>query len=206
MAQKPTLSILTPTIPERKEKFEALKSEVLRQARKCYEIHPTLGIIEFISDNAPTYKNGGPNIGEKRQALLDRAIGEYLCFLDDDEDISPDYIETVLRLCYERKDVGTFNNLSKFDNYWCVVTMSMDNETNEQARPGIIKRRPWHICPVRSFLAKQVKFTASNYGEDWVWFEQVLKECKTEAHVENIIHCYQHSMRKSMSDNVTTAI
>lgn len=200
------LSILMPTIPERKEIFTKLYKEVERQVKQCYRLHPTLEQVQLISDHRPKFKDGGPTIGAKRQSLIERATGRYLCFLDDDEWISPDYVEILLRLCLEMRDICTFNNISKFDNYWCVVQMGLGNKENEQARPGFIKRKPWHICPVRSQLAKQVVFPESNYGEDWVWFDQVLKNCFNEAHADNIIHEYRHSLKTSQSDNVTTAI
>lgn len=200
------LSILMPTIPERKERFDRLFSEVHRQYRYCKKVHPTLGVVQIITDESKKYFDGGPTIGGKRQALINEADGKYLCFLDDDEEVSPDYVETLLRLCYASKDVCTFNNVSKFDNYWCVVRLSLANNENEQARPGIINRRPWHICPVRTELAKQVKFPESNYGEDWVWFGQVLAMCQSEEHTESILHCYNHSLKVSQADNVTTAI
>lgn len=200
------LSILIPTIPERNLMFKKLLREVKRQAAKCHNLHPTLGNIEVLFYNSKKFTQGGLSIGKKRQVLLNRSIGEYVCFLDDDESISPDYVETLVRLCFEGKDVCTFNNISKFDNYWCVVRLSLHNIYNEQARPGIIKRRPWHICPVKSEFAKSVEFLESNYGEDWVWFEQVLKLCKSESHTEAIIHQYNHSLKVSQSDNVTTAI
>lgn len=200
------LSILMPTIPERKKRFNKLLSEVYRQIHYCKKTHPVLGVVQVISDERKKFSNGGPSIGAKRQSLLQEAQGKYCCFLDDDEEISPDYIETLLRLCREDKDVCTFNDISKFDNYWCVVRLSLAHEKNEQARPGIINRRPWHICPVRTELAKKAVFPESNYGEDWVWFEQVVKMCKTEEHTEAILHSYIHSLKVSQADNVTTAI
>jgi hypothetical protein len=200
------LSILIPTIPERQSKFDYLREEVRRQAAACYKIHPVLGVVEIVVDNSKKFTEGGITIGAKRQNLITEANGEYLCFLDDDEAVSPDYVETLLRLCWEKPDIGTFNNLSKLDNYWMVVRMSLHTRDNEQARPGIIKRRPWHICPVRSSIAKKYSFPDSNYGEDWVWFEQVLKDCKKEFHYENIIHQYNFSKVNSQADNKTTSI
>jgi len=200
------LSILMPTIPERKKRFKKLIGEVYSQVHYCKKVHPTLGIIEIVVDDREKHTKGGPFIGQKRQSLIEEATGRYLCFLDDDEEIAPDYVETLLRLCYANKDVCTFNNISKFDNYWCIVRLSLAHTTNEQARPGIINRRPWHICPVRSELAKRAKFPESNYGEDWIWFEQVLAMCQTEEHTESVIHSYIHSIKVSQADNITTSI
>ena len=35
-------------------------------------------------------------IGQKRNKLLDRAIGDYICYVDDDDLVSVDYIEKIL--------------------------------------------------------------------------------------------------------------
>lgn len=185
------LSILIPTIPSRNAMFRALTKELERQNDFIKEYHWTLGCVEIIWDRSKPFLDGGPSIGEKRQKLVRRAQGKYLCFLDDDEDIAPNYLETLLRLCNEDMDVCAFRNLSRFDNYWAVFDLSIKNPSNEQSRSDqMVMRRPWHICPVRSEFAKMVDFPNSNYGEDWEWFEKVLVYCRTEAKTNAIIHCY----------------
>lgn len=188
------LSILIPTIPSREARFMALWTKLKRQVDLCYKIHPTLGACEIVFNNGVEYRLGGLSIGSKRQVLLDQAKGIYLCFLDDDEDISPDYVETLLRLCYEQKDVGTFRSLSKLANNWALIDMSLQNP-NEQINPlGITRRSPWHICPVKSEYAKSFRFPDSNYGEDFEWFAKVLTLCMTESHTDKIIHVYNHGI------------
>ena len=125
MKYKLVLSVLMPTIPERYEMFSRLRLAVELQIKKTYKIHPVLGMVEIISDQSKKYKDGGPSIGQKRQALLEKAKGDYVCFLDDDESIAPNYVEELLRLCYENPDIGTFSSISKLDNFWCVVIMRL---------------------------------------------------------------------------------
>jgi glycosyltransferase involved in cell wall biosynthesis len=200
------LSILIPSIPERNKRLKKSLKDLMIQINYCRKVHPILGEVEVIIDDSKRFKNGGPSIGSKRQAMVERAEGKYLCFKDDDDLISPDYIETLLRLCRQGKDICTFNNISMFDNYWCIVQMSISNKEDEQAKPGLIKRKPWHICPVKSEIAKSCKFPDSNYGEDRVWLEQLLPKLNSEAHTESIIHLYRHSVKTSEADNLTTAI
>lgn len=189
---KKRISLLICTIPERAEMFNKLSYKVVHQAFICNQVHPTLGDVEIIVDDSKRFTDGGPSIGGKRQHLLDKSTGDYICYLDDDEDISPDYIETILRLCYEDKDVCTFKSISKLANNWALVDMRLGNPT-EQINPNAITLRPpWHVCPVRREFAQQFKFENSNYGEDWIWFKQVLNLCQTEAHTDKIIHNYNH--------------
>lgn len=197
------LSILIPTIPQRKKMFERLLKELQTQVRGCNEYHPTLGNIEILVDDSKRFLDGGLSIGKKREALVSRANAKYLCFLDDDESISPQYAETLIRLCYEDKDVCSFRNISKFDGYWCVVDMSMKNQNEQSGSDDIVRRRPWHICPVRSEFAKQIKFPDINYGEDWEWFEKVLVLCRTEAKTKAVLHQYNGFTATSEADKIT---
>lgn len=191
------LSILIPSIPSRKKELLTLVAELRKQINHIRNVHFTLGKIELCIDDSRTFLNGGLSIGKKREKLVQRAQGKYLCFLDDDEGISPSYCESLLRLTYMGEDVCTFRNISTFDTYWCIVDMSI-KFPNEQARSSdIVRRQPWHICPVRSEFAKRIPFKDSNYGEDWEWFGEVLKFCQTEAKTNEVIHRYNHSDKKS---------
>lgn len=197
------LSILIPTIPQRRQMFDSLKGEVYKQVDELHNAHPTLGLVEVHWTMKKRFIDGGKSIGERRGELMTSAEGKYLCFLDDDEDIAPNYVETLVRLCQLDTDVVTFRNLTKTDFYWTVVDMSLKNPVNEEATPErIVKRRPWHICPVKSEHAKRYEFQDSNYGEDWKWFEQVLKHCDTEAHTDAILHVYNHSAKHSEADKI----
>lgn len=207
-AKNNVLSILIPSIPERIEKFTGLKREIMTQINYIYEVHPALGSVQVVTNLSKSFKDGGPSIGRKRQTLIERASGKYLCFLDDDESVAPNYVETILRLIYDDDpDVVCFRSIAKMDNFWTIIDMSLKNKENEQATPdNIVNRLPWHICPVRSEFAKKEIFNDSNYGEDWQWFERVLKLCKMEVKSNAVIHQYNHSNKHSMADNVTTSI
>jgi hypothetical protein len=197
------LSILIPTIPERVEMFTRVFNEVHRQIQYCHTVHPSLGSVEVLVDDSKKFLDGGLSIGKKREALVQRASGKYLCFLDDDERISPNYLETILRLCQYGADVVTFRNFSRLENFWMLVDMSLKYHTNDQASPDfMIRRRAWHICPVRSIFAKLYSFPDTNYSEDWEWFEKVLKHCTTEAKTDAILHEYHHG-KHSQADKIT---
>jgi hypothetical protein len=186
------LSILIPTIPERVDMFTALYNKLHRQLEYMQTFHASMGHIEILVNSDKRFLEGGPSIGKKREELVKRAEGKYLCFLDDDEDIADNYLETLVRLCHRDADVVTFRSFAKLKNYWCLIDMGL-HYPNDQANPNYtVRRSPWHVCPVRSYFAKLYSFSDINYGEDWLYFEQVLKHCTTEAKTEAIIHSYQH--------------
>lgn len=197
------LSILIPTTPDRHEMFTALFNELHRQLEYMQTFHPSLGRVEILVDDSKLFLEGGLSIGKKREALVKRAEGKYLCFVDSDDWIAPNYLETLVRLAQSNADVLSFRNISKMDNFWMIVDMSLRHEDNIQASPYyIVYRKPFHICPVRTIFAKLHDFEDINDGEDWKWMEQVLSHCIIEAKTDSVIHEYRHSKLISESHKI----
>lgn len=187
------LSILIPTIPERKNRFDILYSELIRQKTEFLRFHWTIGSVEILVNDSPRFLDGGLSIGKKREALVKGASGKYICFLDDDESIAPNYLESLMRLCSEGNDIVTFRASVRLDNMWALVDMNLNTKENEQIHPdGIVNRPPWHMCPVKANYAKIFEFPDLNNAEDFVWMEQVLKCCHTESHTDRILFQYNH--------------
>ena len=203
---KPILSILTPSIPRHKLLTDTLLAELYQQKLSLQSTHPSLGQVQLICHDGPAFLDGGLSIGKKREQLVKEAAGKYLCFIDSDDSISPNYVETLVRLCHEHKDVVTFRNFTTTDHYWTVVDMSLEHTEDEDAGPGrIVKRRPWPVCPVLSRYAKEFPFPDINDGEDSAWMKQVLTLCKSEAHTDMILHQYRHSSKTSESMKIIKA-
>jgi hypothetical protein len=201
---EPVLSILICTTPDRNEMFTELFNDLNRQLEYMQTFHSSLGEIEILVDSSKKFLDGGLSIGKKREALVHRAAGRYLCFLDSDEQIAGNYLETLVRLCQSGADVITFRSLANLDSYWCVVDMSLKHTANDETHPELIaERKPWHVCPVKSHLAKGPKFENSNYGEDWSWMSEVLKSCQSEAKTNAVIHMYKHRAAVSEADKIT---
>lgn len=200
------LSILIPTIPSRANEFNKLYNCLIKQTIEVSTIHPTLGEIEIICDESKAFLKGGPSIGKKCEALVRRATGKYLCILHDDDLVSPNFVESILRLCQSDRDIITFRNITKLDNFWMLVDMRL-GYNNDQANPNFtVRRKPWIICPVKSEFAKQFLFPDTNYSEDSDWMEQVLTRCTTESHTDEILHMYRHSKYTSEADKITNHV
>lgn len=196
------LSILIPTIPERAVKFTELYNEVMAQKHELNSLHPTLGDVEVLIDGSKKFLEGGLSIGKKRESLVNRATGKYLLFLDDDENIAPNYLETLVRLCQHDVDVVTFRAFVRMRSYWGLVDMRLGNDVNEQMTPdNTVNRTAWHTCPVKSVYAKMFPFPDISDGEDFEWMQKVLACCTTEAHTDKIIFCYNHG--DSEADKIT---
>lgn len=189
------LSVLIPSIPSRADKLAKLTQELERQKVHTYATcgHLGLGDLEVVVDDSAGFMEGGLSIGKKREALVKRANGRYLNFLDDDDNISPNYIETLLKMCNTNADVCTFRAFVKLNEGWGLVDMSLKYQFNEQFTPEYtVRRKAWHTCPIKSEFAKLYDFKDINSAEDFEWTERVLTHCVTETHTEQILFEYNH--------------
>lgn len=174
----------------------------MKQKTEFDTIHDTIGELQILVNSDKRFLDGGLSIGKKRQALVQQAEGKYLCFLDDDEAISPNYIETLMRLCYQGQDVCTFQALVKMQTFWALIDMQLCYKVNDQINPDYtVRRPPWHVCPVKSVYAKMFEFPDLNNAEDFVWMEKVLSCCSTESHTDKIIFQYNHK-EESQADKI----
>lgn len=196
------LSILIPSIPEREDKLIKLLDNLYNQKRLISNQHPTLPGVEILTDCSKRYLEGGKTVGQKRNDLVQRATGNYLCFLDDDDIVPPNYIETLVRAMQHGSDIITFNSLFKCDYYWSLIDMSIRNNNEEATPNGITYRNAWHICPVKSELAKKHQFSNKNNAEDWDWMQRVLTGVFTEHKLNVILHQYNHSANTSEVDKI----
>ena len=174
------LSILIPTLPQRKKIFNILHKNLMAQIDFVHTTHPSLGQVEILFDSSKKFLKGGLSVGAKRDALKCRATGDYLVFVDDDDIVAPNYLESVLRLLESNPDIITFRSLYKSSTYWGIVDMNLNHSENEQMNDNtIVKRKPFHVCPIRTTIAQRHTFPDINNAEDWGWMVKVLSDCKT---------------------------
>lgn len=151
------LSILIPTLQSRKPTLDRLVTEVNRQIEKS-----NLNIELLIESD-----NGQITTGKKRNILIRRAKGEYCVFLDDDDLIAPDYIESFEPMLksdkYDCADLwgahykrGIFNKYVHYSNKF--------KKWSENPKKFI--RTPQHLNVVRTVFYRNCPFPDSSHGED----------------------------------------
>jgi glycosyltransferase involved in cell wall biosynthesis len=201
------LSILIPTLPQRKKMFNILRKNLTAQIDFVHSTHPSLGQVEILFDSSKKFLKGGLSVGAKRDALKCRATGEYLVFVDDDDMIAPNYLESILRLMESNPDIITFRSLYKSSTYWGIVDMNLNHAENEQMNDStIVKRQPFHVCPIRTSIAQQHSFPDINNAEDWGWMVKVLTDCKTQSHSDQILHQYNEFASVSEVNKIMLSI
>ncbi len=174
------LSILTPTIPSRKEQLSKLSEKIAKQSNDLAVEH-----LSFADNRTRT-------IGAKRQALLDIARGEYIAFVDDDDDIEPDYVSEILLAIKQGQDVITFEQNSYYNGAFSKVIFGLNNRDEPFQPNGITLRAPWHVCVWKRELVKTCQFGESNYGEDIIWSRQARARIKTSLHIDKTLCTYRH--------------
>lgn len=117
-------------------------------------------------------------IGAKRNDLLDRSRGEYICFFDDDDTPEPNYIEEQLKVVDSGCDCGSFTGLYYEDNQFRKPFIHSIKYTEYSEDQNNYYRPPNHLNCIKSKIAKQFRFPENNFGEDTDWAMQI---CTSEA-------------------------
>jgi len=179
------LSILICALDERKHLRLQLVNHLERQSTKEIEI-----LVK--SDNRKM------TIGAKRNYLLQKATGDYVVFIDDDDWVDGNYIPLILDAVKTDPDcVGI------------VGIMSTNGKGNRRFEHSILYggyfelntiycRPPNHLNPIRRTIAQQFEFKEINMGEDTEWALRIMKSGKnrTQVMIDHPIYHYRYQTKK----------
>lgn len=181
------LSILTPTIPGREKQLAALQKKIADQIGDSPVEH-----IVF-------HDNKKRSIGAKRQVLVDVALGEYMAFVDDDDDIFDNYVQEILAATESGADVITFHEHAIYNGLESEVHFGINNQDGPFVPGGITIRAPWHICAWKRSKVAGCLFGEQKYIEDIIWCRQARQRIKTEHHIPKMLHIYRHDAATTAS-------
>lgn len=188
-------SVLIPSIASRTEKMMTLFNKIQAQIK---DVGADVEILVLIDNKMRT-------IGYKREALVQSAMGEYLAFVDDDDDIYDNYIKEIIKaISISKADVIVFNehiSLNGGNLFVCHFGIEYDNQECHQEN-GVwvdITRKPFQSCVWKSSIAKSEHFPNASYGEDWYWCKRLLQQVKTQHRIDEILEKY------TFDDNITEA-
>jgi hypothetical protein len=182
------LSILICTIPRRKHLLNRLLWILKKQENKQTEI---LTLSE---------ENDMP-IGNKRNRLLDMAKGEYVCFIDDDDTVSDDYVRKILKAIESKPDCCSLDGLYTIDGKNPVLFKhSLDyKEWGSTIENGekVYLRYPNHLNAIKRELALKTRFDDTlSVGEDKDFSERLLPLLKNESKINGILYHYLFLTRR----------
>lgn len=177
------LSILVCTMPERSIMFNALYNKISKQIEKFNENE-----VEILSNNRLDITTG-----EKRNLLITESVGDFIVFVDDDDDVYDYYVEEILNAINQNNNVDcigingiiTFNGqnerkwfISKEYKHWHEIA-------------DIYYRTPNHISPIRRSIAISTPFPNQHHGEDFAFSMAVLPHLQNEIKIEKPLYHYQ---------------
>lgn len=184
------LSILICTLPLRIDSFKSLIDVLNSQIIK--------GGFENDVEVIALSDSKTLSVGKKRNVLKDLASGEYICFIDDDDSIADNYIESILDAIKSTPDVVTFkgnyyeNGVKKANFYISTLKGNLNAE-------DYFYRLPNHLCPVKNEIAKKCDFTDKNFGEDSDYSKEINRYICNEFHINSYLYNYDFNSSLSQT-------
>ena len=184
------LSILILTLPTRIDSYSNLIKSLNKQVVENNLVHRVQ--ILSICDSKEI------SVGKKRNILLKESIGKYVCFIDDDDIVSPNYLIKLLEGINSNADVITFCGDYVEHNKHKPFSISMIHRGNYN-HPNIFYRLPNHLCPVKREIALMSLFTDKNFGEDSDYSERINTHLTNEFHISDKLYFYMYDSNNSQT-------
>jgi glycosyltransferase involved in cell wall biosynthesis len=188
------LSILICSVDrvERQENLNKLIHEINHQICSNYAEE----IVEVLIEK----DNGEMSVGGKRNILIEKAQGEYICFIDDDDFISKNYLNLILQ------------NLTK-DILLIRIEHLINGVKSECIQPSLyidyLKTKEsvycanhFHLCPHKKSISKLVKFKELNFSEDIDYSQRMIPFVSSYDLITEALYIYNDNIEKSLTRNV----
>lgn len=188
------LSILVPSVSERRTTFLPKSLEMLYgQLEKLpLELQKQVEII-YLIDNKTMM------LGDKRNLMVNMASGKYISFVDCDDRVSDDYIETLLKATYLDVDSIVFlaevslnGNPPKICRYSKDYPKDYNTETEYH-------RLPNHIPCIKREISQKVSFPSIKYAEDAGYSKLLKPHLKTEHKIDKVLYYYDYSDKTTVA-------
>ncbi len=214
--KKVKLSIVVPVYNVEKYIDECLKS-LVNQTVNDYEIivvndgstDNSLSICENYKDDKKikifTKENGG--LSSARNYGIDKAKGEYIAFVDSDDWVVPNYVETIIMKLEEQYDVISFNVININDGWKDGTIRYIYNDFDKMSKSDIIKESlnpsfAWARV-YKSDIIKKYKFPKENYWyEDMATVPIILSYANKIGHIDEALYYYRQRKGSITSSNM----
>ena len=188
-----SILICSVEIEERQIKLKKLISELHKQISKNYAEE----IVEILVDA----DNMTKSVGQKRNDLISKAKGHFVCFIDDDDFITENYLSTILNHLNIGIDIlliGISHIENGINKTKILPSLFIDNLTTNDV---VFKTNHFHLCPHKKSIAELVSFDCVNFAEDMIYSQKMVKHISNHAVISDPIYIYFDNLEKSLTRN-----
>ncbi len=180
-------SILIPTLESRRPLFDRVYAKLAGQIRAC-GWEDQIEIV-WLRDR------GELSTGAKRNLLMDRARGDFVVSVDDDDDVSDRYISLIGQALQAHPDVdcvGIKGEMTFRGRYRRPFVYSIAHPAYRSER-GVYLRPPHHLNPIRRTIAVKYRFLDIRRTEDTEWALQMSRAgaLRKEVLIDEVIYHYK---------------
>ena len=176
----PKLSVLICSLESRKDMLNPLVKFITQQA------DPSILEVSLSIDN------GELSIGEKRNRLVKRAVGDYVSFVDDDDLVSDNYVSLILNAIKSNPDCCSLNGVittNGGDSRRFVHSLSCKSWYEKDS---VYYRTPNHLNAIKRSIVVQVPFPSIDHGEDRLFSDAVKRLLRSEVKIQEVLYHYRY--------------
>ena len=142
------------------------------------------------------------SVGTKRNRLMLRATGEYLCFVDDDDRMYSDYVAKIINALKTKPDaVGITVLLTteglrpEVHSHFALSSTSYHVDRDA----GQVTRGVCHLNPIRATIAKSIQFKDISNAEDMQWSSVINPKVRNSVNIKEPIYYYDFLPSKTLT-------
>lgn len=186
-------SVLIPTVTERKPLLVSLLGD-LRKQIELYRLEETVEVLHLRDE-------GQQKVGAKRNELVGMARGRHIAFIDDDDQVSGQYLSLICGALQANPDCVGFRGVMVSPHRPLLpLVHSLQYKTMFELG-GVAYRPPNHLNPIRREIALAHPFPEKSRGEDTDYCMSMVRAeaLKTEVFIDQELYVYRFDPRRSLT-------
>lgn len=177
------LQILIPTVVTRDSEFKRLVDILAPQVNKY---KGDVGVLVY-------WNNFEHTIGDIRQKMLEKAIAEYVTFIDDDDTVPDYFCDEIYPLLDGVDHIGYRIEFKRNGKVQLPVYHTIKSKGYYDDSTGFY-RQVTPKDPIRRDIALQGSYSRSDYNiglsEETTWMEDVTPLVRTEHYIDKVMYYY----------------
>lgn len=182
------LSVLVCSVHTRFDTFSPrIQKQLFNQYNALNELDQQRVEILVLTDNKQMM------LGHKRNKMIELAQGKYIVFVDDDDRVADDYLQSLLDATASDADSIVFQaevSLNGEKPRLCYYSKDVKQDYNTA---NAYHRIPNHICCIKKAVSLKSSFPNVLYGEDAGYGKVLLPHLKTEHKIDKVLYYYDYN-------------